>query len=114
MAPAIALARNGFTLEKAEADLLRFRAPLLRADRDAAAIFTRNGAPLEAGEPVVQRNLAATLETISDQGADAFYRGTIAARIVAASQRHGGILQRADFERYRIHERAPLQCSYRG
>ena len=69
---------------------------------------------LLAGGRLVQKNLAATLAKISDGGADAFYRGTIADAVVRASRAHGGILTKADFEKYTVTESAPVTCTYRS
>ena len=62
----------------------------------------------------MQKQLAATLSEISARGPDAFYKGDIAERVVAASKAHGGLLTMKDFADYRVDETAPLTCSYRG
>ena len=111
MAPAIRLAGDGFTLEQGDAASLAGGAERLAKDPAAAAIFLK---PFGVGEKLVQPNLAATLSTISDKGADAFYKGGIADAIVAASSGKGGILAKADFEQYKVRELAPVTCNYRG
>jgi gamma-glutamyltranspeptidase/glutathione hydrolase len=58
--------------------------------------------------------LAATLLAIADGGADAFYRGALAAKLLAGVERLGGIWQRADLESYRAIARQPVELSYRG
>ncbi|PDP67197.1 gamma-glutamyltransferase, partial [Prevotella intermedia] len=76
MAPAIRLAGDGFTLEQGDAASLAGGAERLAKDPAAAAIFLKpDGKPFGVGEKLVQPNLAATLSTISDKGADAFYKG---------------------------------------
>ncbi len=115
MAPAIRLARDGFVLTVADADIIAHGAALLRRNPAAAAIFLRpDGSVPVAGDRLVQSNLAATLQAISDQGPDAFYKGRIPAQAEAASKAGGGILTAADFASYRVTEGAPLACSYRG
>jgi gamma-glutamyltranspeptidase / glutathione hydrolase len=94
MAPAIALARDGFVT--------------------VAGDDMRPDAPTRPGERIVQRNLAHTLESIERGGAPAFYDGPIAREIVAASNAHGGILSMRDFAAYTVDEPAPLHCSYHG
>ena len=115
MAPAIRLARQGFTLTAADADILARGAPLLRRDKIAAHIFLRpDGSPLQAGDRLRQPDLAATLQAIADHGPQAFYKGNIPRQVEAASRAGGGILTAADFAAYRVPESAPLTCTYRG
>ncbi|MBO1324917.1 gamma-glutamyltransferase [Acetobacter sp. TBRC 12305] len=115
MAPAIALARDGFVLGEGDVELLHTSTEAFAKDPYARRIFLRpDGSPLQVGDRLVQRNLARTLETIARDGADAFYRGPIARTVIAASQQGGGLLQMADFAGYRPRDLPPLQCSYRG
>jgi gamma-glutamyltranspeptidase / glutathione hydrolase len=114
MAPAIELAEQGFVLTRGDADILASGTASFAREPGIAAIFLRDGRPLSAGDRLVQSDLARTLRQIADQGPDAFYRGDIAARIVASSEAAGGILTREDFERYDVVEREPIRCSYRG
>jgi gamma-glutamyltranspeptidase/glutathione hydrolase len=92
LAPAIALAGRGFALVRGDS-----MGPL----------------PLRNGY-VREPQLAATLALISRDGPDAFYRGSIARAIVAASQRGGGLLSMRDLATYRVVERRPIHCNYRG
>ncbi len=114
MAPAIQLAREGFTLGPADADMFGLVAPMLARDPQAASIFLPAGKPPGIGDRLPQPDLAATLQAISEGGADAFYRGPIGGAIADASAAGGGLLTREDFARYRVREMAPLACSYRG
>ncbi|GBQ21078.1 gamma-glutamyltranspeptidase [Acetobacter estunensis NRIC 0472] len=115
MEPAIRLAREGFRLEEGDVALLRTADTEFKADPVLRPIFTRpNGASLEVGDRLVQRDLAHSLTLIARQGPDAFYRGEISRRIVEASTRNDGLLSAADFSSYRPTVSAPLTCSYRG
>ena len=115
MAPAIRLARHGFILAAADADILTRGAPLLRQNPVAAHIFARpDGLQLRPGDRLRQPDLALTLKAISDHGPDAFYKGKIPQAVEAASRAGGGILTAADFAAYRVTEAAPLSCTYRG
>ena len=115
LAPAIRLARDGFTLgagDVAVFDEMRERidaAPGLRALLDHP-----DGTPLRAGDRLVQPALARTLQTIARQGPDAFYRGPIGRDIVRASDAGGGILTMADLASYRTRILPPVSCTYRG
>ncbi|MGB9647568.1 MAG: gamma-glutamyltransferase [Stellaceae bacterium] len=115
IAPAIALARDGFVLSRADTDILDARADRFGRDPGAAKIFLRpDGSHLETGDRLVQSDLAATLELISQQGPEPFYKGPVAAAVEKASKENGGILAAADFAAYTVTETAPLTCTYRG
>ncbi|HVY15835.1 MAG TPA: gamma-glutamyltransferase [Rhodopila sp.] len=115
MAPAIRLAREGFTLTPPDADIIARGARVLRRDPEAAAIFLHpDGSPLRAGEVLRQPALAATLQAIADRGPGAFYHGAIPEAVETASRAGGGVITAADFAAYRVEETAPLECTYRG
>jgi gamma-glutamyltranspeptidase / glutathione hydrolase len=114
MASAIRLARDGFTLDQGDVDFLNEGAIDFAKDAASAAIFLNRGQPWHKGDRLVQADLGRALQAISVQGADAFYKGDIAQRIVAASKAHNGILALDDFASYLAVERTPIACDYRG
>ena len=115
MAPAIALARDGFVLADNDVALLHTSTDGFKADPASARIFLRpDGTPFQAGDRLVQTDLAHSLEAISGEGARAFYDGPIAQAIVAESGRGGGILQLGDLAAYKARKLRPVTCSYRG
>ena len=115
MAPAIALARDGFVLSQADTDLLAVRTARFREDPELAHVFLRpDGTPLQPGDRLAQPALAHTLEAIAAHGPDAFYRGAVAEALGAASQAGGGVMTAADLDTYQVTEAAPLECRYRG
>ena len=114
MASAIALARDGFVLDQGDADMLADAADEFRKDPASAAIFLNHGKTWKPGQRLVQTDLARSLSQIARGGADAFYKGPIAARMVAASKAGGGIFAMRDFASYRAREMKPLECDYRG
>jgi gamma-glutamyltranspeptidase/glutathione hydrolase len=59
-------------------------------------------------------DLLRTLRRLAREGAQSFYRGSIAAEIDADMQRRGGFLRRGDLMRVRARMRVPLTLSYRG
>ena len=120
MAPAIALAKDGYVFT--QGDLIPFEgspsegysgADLFKQP-NAAAIFLPGGHFPTPGTVLKQSQLARTLELISNDGEEAFYRGPIARAVVAASNANGGILTLDDFARYRVEGSAPLHCSFQG
>lgn len=114
LAPAIALARDGFVLTEDDAAMFKPQTEALAKDPGARAIFTHDGAPLAAGDRLVQPDLAASLESIAQTGAESFRTGPLAQGVAAASKAGGGIIAMDDFAHYRVRELAPVQCDYRG
>jgi gamma-glutamyltranspeptidase / glutathione hydrolase len=114
IAPSIALAEHGFVLEQGDADILATASRDLQADAPTAAVFLKGGEPYAVGQTLVQKDLAKTLRSISRDGADGFYKGPVAAAIVASSQAGHGLISQADLDQYRPREMAPIECDYRG
>jgi len=114
IAPAIRLAEEGVVVSELTAEILSEENARLAADPAAAAIFTRNGAPLKAGDKLVQKDLAKTLRGIAAQGAAGFYEGPVAAAIAKGVVDAGGVMTVADLARYRAVFRTPLTGTYRG
>jgi gamma-glutamyltranspeptidase/glutathione hydrolase len=112
--PAIGLAETGFMMVRGDIDDFDDSTAALLKQANIAAILLPGGKVMQPGDRLVQRNLATTLKLIRDGGPDAFYKGPIAAAVVAASQAHGGILTKADFANYTISETMPITCQYRG
>jgi gamma-glutamyltranspeptidase/glutathione hydrolase len=114
IAPAIHYAEKGFVLDQGDIDMLHSATDDFRKDPATAAIFLNRGEPFQVGQKLVQKDLATTLKAIRDQGEAGFYRGPVAAAIVASSRAGKGILQQADFDQYRTRELKPVECDYRG
>ena len=114
IAPAIRFAQDGFVLDEGDVEILRAATGALRRDPPSAAIFLNQGQPFAAGDTLVQKDLARTLKRISDDGEAGFYKGPVAAAIVASSQAGGGIITQADLDQYKTRELAPVECNYRG
>jgi gamma-glutamyltranspeptidase/glutathione hydrolase len=114
MAGSIRLAEDGFVLTRGDVDELDVGTANFRKQPNVAAVFLHHGVPYAPGERLVQANLAATLRAISDGGAQAFYQGSIAEAVIAASRAGGGLLTRQDFAAYAVTESAPISCRYRG
>ena len=114
VAPSVKLARDGIAVEEDLADSLPAAAPRLGRYPASAAIFMKDGKPLQRGDRLVQTDLATTLEAIRQQGPDAFYTGRIAAAMARSTQAAGGILTEADLAAYKPVIRQPVRGSYRG
>ncbi len=111
--PAIRLAREGFPLNE------RLRGGI-KAKRDkfrngpAAAVFLRKGEVPDVGTIIKQPELARTLQALADKGAEGFYTGAVAHRMVEGVKKLGGIWSLEDFRKYEVKERVPLKGEYRG
>lgn len=114
MAPAIQLARQGYVLRQGDVNILDDSTSDFAEHPNVAAIFLNHGRPYVAGQRLVQKQLAKTLEQIADGGTEAFYKGPIAHAVVEASEANGGILSLQDFADYTVQWETPIQCTYRG
>ncbi|MCB1710731.1 MAG: gamma-glutamyltransferase, partial [Halioglobus sp.] len=110
LAPAIALAEEGISVSFALNYELASGGQRLRDDPESLRLFFKpDGSPYEIGDTWRQPDLAWTLRQIADQGAEAFYRGEIAQRIVAAMEAGNGLITRQDLADYRAIERPPVR-----
>ena len=115
LAPAIELARDGFSLSYDLARGLSARADTFRRYPGSAAQFLRpNGTVYAEGDRFRQPDLAQTLTRISRHGRDGFYRGETADLIVAEMQRGNGLISHDDLRSYRSVWREPIIGRYRG
>lgn len=111
-APALRAARDGFPLGRRSAEALATTYD--RFPAEARTVYGDGHRPLAAGEPLVQRDLAATFERIATGGAEAFYRGEIAARLAAEVALRGGVLSTEDLAADRAEEWPTISIRYRG
>ena len=117
IAPAIALARDGFPVSDDLASSLASNWTKVHLGRDAEASRVFYGAmsgPPAAGSIMTRPDLAATLQTIAENGPDAFYEGPIAEAIVAKVNGAGGRMTAKDFADYEAKLRTPVTGSYNG
>jgi gamma-glutamyltranspeptidase / glutathione hydrolase len=114
VAPAVALARDGFELSDALARSLERTLPNFKRYPASLAQFSKNGQPYAAGEIFKQPDLARTLERIANQGPAGFYEGETAALIEKEMKANGGLITREDLKNYQAKQRAPIRGTYRG
>ena len=115
MAPAIELAEDGFPILPGEAARHRAGADQLAEFEGSRAHFlTADGDTRAAGDLFVQPDLAATLRAIASGGADPFYRGSIAERIAADMEAHGGAVTLRSLAEYEALDAPVVRGSYRG
>jgi gamma-glutamyltranspeptidase/glutathione hydrolase len=115
MAPAIALARDGFAIGGHLAKAIATNRESVRAVPALAELLLKaDGTPRAEGETLKLPALAATLARVAEHGAEAFYRGPVAAEIARAVKAGGGIIEQGDLAGYRPVWRKPLRAPYRG
>ena len=111
LAPAIRLARDGYTLSPEEADDLH--SANLTPFPASRRIFQRDGNFYKPGDTFKQPELANTLTQIAADPSD-FYKGKLAAQIAAFEAANHGLITAQDLAHYEVKERTPLTGSYHG
>jgi gamma-glutamyltranspeptidase/glutathione hydrolase len=113
--PAMDYARQGFPVT----EVIAYQWNLLvqfgvLQDPGARRLFTIDERAPRLGEVFRIPTLADTLEEIAAGGAEVFYRGPLAERVVAACQAQGGVHTLEDFAAHRSTWVEPIATDYRG
>lgn len=114
LAPAIALAEDGFAVSPSQAFWGAFRQHDIPDWPGFAAHYTDAGRALQAGHWLRQPELARSLRLVAEKGAAAFYTGDLARRILAGLRDAGAIIGADDLARTRTRQVQPLALPYRG
>jgi gamma-glutamyltranspeptidase / glutathione hydrolase len=113
--PAIALASDGIEIADDIADTLEEgRQRLAHWPASLKMLLRDDGTPLQEGDKLVQKDLAATLSAIAEQGPRGFYQGPVAEKLVKAISDAGGIMTTEDLKSYQPTIRTPVHGTYRG
>jgi len=112
--PAIRLADEGVAITKYISARFADRADTLVTFPHSAVQFLPNGRVPAAGERWSAPNLAKTLRIVAKGGADAFYRGEIAEKLLAFLKKEGQTFTADDFARQQAAIYAPISTEYRG
>lgn len=112
--PAIDLADKGFPVYKELEDAIKGRLKVLQTFPATKKIFLPDDKPLKVGDTLVQKDLAWTLKQVAAKGADGFYQGAVAERLISEMKQGKGILTREDLKTYEVKERLPVKGTYRG
>ncbi|HDL86376.1 MAG TPA: gamma-glutamyltransferase [Candidatus Acetothermia bacterium] len=113
LAPAIKYAERGFPVSPRIARAWASAAALLREDPAAAQTFLPHGSAPACGEVFANPDLARSLRAVAADGRDAFYRGEIAEKIVATSERLGGYISMRDLSDHESNWVEPISARYR-
>ncbi|RUO72888.1 gamma-glutamyltransferase [Idiomarina ramblicola] len=113
----IELSKSGFEVSPRLAKLVEMEInPGVKKMPAASRYFFPNGKPLEAGTILRNPEYASSLSLIAEQGADAFYKGELAEKIVRAVQNspiEPGVLSLEDLSQYQAKLREPVCNAYR-
>lgn len=112
--PAIKQAEEGFAVTERYQKLMGFRSKVIKQYPNAASIFLKNNEIPAIGELIIQKDLAATLKTIANEGGKSFYHGALAKRLVSSVKKNGGLWELEDLAKYNIVEREPIVVDYNG
>ncbi|MEN9686770.1 MAG: gamma-glutamyltransferase [Bacteroidota bacterium] len=111
--PAIDLAEFGFVLTERQANSLNTVRDAILKQSTKPTAFTKE-IKWKTGDTLIQKELAATLKRIRQDGAKGFYDGETARLVEEEMQRGGGIITKEDLKNYTAKFRTPIQFDYRG
>jgi gamma-glutamyltranspeptidase/glutathione hydrolase len=115
VAPALRLAREGFAiLPKSREFFAEQEKKLRRGDAEIARLYLPDGRLPAVGTRLANPDLARTLDLLARHGRDGFYRGPVAAALVAAAQAGGGSLTLGDLAHYEARLVDPIGLDFRG
>ena len=113
-APAVRLAEEGVAITAYVSRRIADRAEILARYPHSARQFLPNGRPPAPGERWQAPNLARTLRAIATGGAETFYHGEVAVRLLAFLQGEGALFESEDFARQEAMVYPPIATDYRG
>lgn len=113
--PAAHLAEQGVIIDTTLATRLERTQESLQKFPASAEIFLNpDGTPLQAGERLVQKDLANSYRQLAEEGPDWFYHGEFAQKTARWMAEHDGLITEQDFADYRLLEREPIHSQYLG
>lgn len=111
--PAIELAEKGFVITESEANSLNnTREAFIKYNTVPCAFIKKE--KWQAGDTLIQKDLANTLKRIRKNGQKGFYEGETAKLIVEEMKRGKGLITYADLKNYQAKERTALIFPYKG
>ena len=114
---ATALAEHGFIVSDRLSGLLEHEHTRMSSSTKAKSYFFPKGQPLAQGELLINRDYAALMRQLADNGSDIFYFGPIADAIVykvRENTRNPGLLNHEDLANYAVKERPALCTKFRN
>lgn len=112
VAPSIRYAQDGFVVSEKFVHAVESRKKAILSNRAATQVFTRNGKLYQAGDKLVQRDLARTLQEVATNP-QSFYTGNIARAIASDMAKNGGLITLEDLKTYKPIWRTPVCGTFR-
>ena len=112
--PAIEYAEQGFPLTVNNAEFIDFNVPEMLRHPSTTETYLPHGRAPVAGEIMTQPDLAKSMRAIAEGGADVFYRGEIADRLVRYMEENGGLITHRDLRDFAVEWQEPVSVPYRG
>lgn len=109
--PVIHLAEKGVVVTEKQAQRLANNRKDIIEVSGEQTLFAKE---FQAGDTIKYPALAETLRRVAANGADEFYKGETAQRLVAFLQAKGGIITLEDLASYQAQWREPIRFDYRG
>lgn len=113
LSPALQLAENGFPVTQSQAFWGDFRASESGDWPGFGAVFRHGNGPLTVRNVLRQPDLARSLRAIAADGAQAFYKGELARRIIDGLRAAGAVIAPADLALTSTKQVRPLALPYR-
>jgi gamma-glutamyltranspeptidase/glutathione hydrolase len=110
--PAIRIAREGFPVDEKFHALMKYRIDVIKRWPAAAEAYLADGELPPVGHIIELPDLAWVLENVAQRGAEGFYAGPVAARMVKGVREAGGIWTMEDLASYVVKERDPIRTMY--
>lgn len=114
VAPAAAIARNGFYVGRHTANMLANAKDKVSGSPSFAQVFLPGGSPVPYATHVKRPDLGATIARFGAEGKKPFYEGDLAQKIVDAVKAAGGNMSPQDLAGYQVKERDPLTRTIDG
>jgi gamma-glutamyltranspeptidase/glutathione hydrolase len=110
--PAIRIAREGFPVDKKFHTLMGWRIDTIKRWPAATEAYLADGEMPPEGHIIKLPDLAWVLEQVAERGAEGFYTGPVAERMVKGVREAGGIWTMEDLAAYVLKERDPIRTMY--
>lgn len=107
--PVIDLANNGFVITKNQERRFTSYDSIFKVINSKEILFNKN---IKAGDTLINKALAQTLQRISNNGRDEFYKGETAQKLMTFLQEKESIITLEDLAKYKAKWRKPIQFHY--
>jgi len=113
LSAAIATAMTGFPVPEMDAAYWSAGVDLLRSNEAASKLYLPGDRAPKVGEVFKNADLAWSLQQIAEHGRDAYYKGEIARKILAAEKMHAGTMTGEDLSKFSAEWVEPISTTYR-